>query len=64
MPGECRGVWEGCGQPQEVAEVNEPEGGRIINLFPEQRWQGAGLFSALAPLQADFTQACTFRAAN
>jgi len=47
-----------------VAEVNEPEGGRIINLFPEQRWQGAGLFSALAPLQADFTQACTFRAAN
>lgn len=44
--------------------MNKPEGKRIINLFPEQQWQDAGLFSALTPLQADFTQACTFSAAN
>lgn len=64
MPGECRGVWEGCGQPQEVVEVNEPKRKRIINLFPEQQWQDTGLFSALTLLQVDFTQACTFSAAN
>lgn len=44
MPGESWAGWEGCGQPQEVVEVNEHEGKRIINLFPEQQGQDTELF--------------------
>lgn len=44
--------------------MNEPKGKRIINLFPQQQRQDMGLYSALAPLQADFTQAHTFSAAG
>lgn len=63
-PGESWGGWEGRGQPQEVVEVNEPDGKRIINLFPEQQGQDTEPFSVLTRLQADFTHDCTFGAAS